>query len=641
MTNTSPQDPASNQTYKYDYTRFAKISDRLKYPMVSSVFLADSSLLKEAWVNDVASLLLRIRSNQAMYDVAINQKRSSTLQLIFDLRLLYILSDPQQSAWIRTIYNVVIRRLLAKPPVQSGPVNVDPSLDEYLIKQQVKVIQNKQITVPTHSSKLSLKNYQDLFQIIYLPTIADRVEEDKAFAAQRVAGANPLVIERLRTHLQKFPVTDAQYQSVMGTSDSLDRALTENRLYITDYQVLSNVVPGTVEIETKTVQKYIYHPIALFAVEPGDCPNRRLVPVAIQCYQDPSPDNPIFVAPSLQSSAEERWAWQIAKLTVQIADGNYHEFISHLGGTHLRMEPIAIATYRQLPITHPLGKLLRPHIEGTLFINDAALRGLIQPGGTVDKVAAGTLEASILLSANSAQNYPFPFNESSLPLTLKHRGVDDPECLPNYPYRDDALLIWEAIHEWVSNYLKLFYSDDRSVQTDPQIQAWIQDLTAPDGGQMTGIGEKVAGNDSVEIHTLNYLIEAIALTIFTGSAAHAAVNFAQAAYLTYMPNMPLAGYRSAPKSTAGISAADYLDLLPPLCQAETQMNMTYLLGSLYYTKLGDYGDAYFTDDRVEPILTAFQAKLRTIELEIKARNEVRLVHYNFLLPSKIPQSTNI
>jgi hypothetical protein len=161
MTNTSPQDPASNQTYKYDYTRFAKISDRLKYPMVSSVFLADSSLLKEAWVNDVASLLLRIRSNQAMYDVAINQKRSSTLQLIFDLRLLYILSDPQQSAWIRTIYNVVIRRLLAKPPVQSGPVNVDPSLDEYLIKQQVKVIQNKQITVPTHSSKLSNHIFAD------------------------------------------------------------------------------------------------------------------------------------------------------------------------------------------------------------------------------------------------------------------------------------------------------------------------------------------------------------------------------------------------------------------------------------------------------------------------------------------------
>ena len=40
----------------------------------------------------------------------------------------------------------------------------------------------------------------------------------------------------------------------------------------------------------------------------------------------------------------------MAKTIVQIADGNYHEFISHLGGTHLWMEPIAIANYRKLPL---------------------------------------------------------------------------------------------------------------------------------------------------------------------------------------------------------------------------------------------------------------------------------------------------
>jgi hypothetical protein len=47
---------------------------------------------------------------------------------------------------------------------------------------------------------------------------------------------------------------------------------------------------------------------------------------------------------------------------VQIADANYHEFISHLGGTHLRMEPIAISIYRKPPKTHPLISL----VEGLL-----------------------------------------------------------------------------------------------------------------------------------------------------------------------------------------------------------------------------------------------------------------------------------
>jgi arachidonate 15-lipoxygenase len=626
------QNPSSGQKYEYDYDRFGgSLKDPdLKYPMVSFVFKEDNSLTIGAWVEQVVTLLLRIRSNQSMYDLAIRQKIFSIFRLAFNIKLNNLIAN---SKLIRKTYTFVIK---------------------YLIAENVKKIQKKKISTPdpqpkpddripliAQRSRIGLKNYKDLFQVIYLPTIAYQAQEDKAFAAQRIAGSNPLVIERLYTLLDKFPVTNAQYKSVMGSNDSLQKALAENRLYITDYQVLHEIDPGTIDIENYTIQKYIYHPIALFAVEPGDCPNRRLVPVAIQCYQEPSPKNPIFVAPFSNSSLEERWAWQMAKLTVQIADGNYHEFISHLGGTHLRMEPIAIATNRNLPVTHPLGALLRPHFEGTLFINDSAVKGLVNLGGTVDKVAGGTLKSSLLLSVKGAKDYPYPFNKSSLPKVLKARGVDDPECLPNYPYRDDALLIWDAIFEWVLSYLKLFYADDIAVQNDALIQAWIQDLTAPNGGQMTGIGEKKTDDDPATIQTLTYLIEAVTLIIFTASANHAAVNFPQASFMTYMPNMPLAGYREAPKTTVGISEQDYLDLLPPLCQAESQMNMTYLLGSVYYTRLGNYGDSCFSDNRVKDALKIFHEKLLSIELKINARNESRPTEYNVLLPSKIPQSINI
>ena len=111
--------------------------------------------------------------------------------------------------------------------------------------------------------------------------------------------------------------------------------------------------------------------------------------------------------------------------------------------------------------------------------------------------------------------------------------------------------------------------------------------------------------------------------------------------MTYMPNMALAGYRPAPQTSIGITEADYFELLPPLSQAETQMNMTYLLGSIYHTQLGEYGDRYFTDIRVVELLRKFQDRLRKIELEINARNETRFTHYDVLLPSRIPQSINI
>lgn len=633
MTNTFIPDSTVDQKYEYDYDRFAQSLNEpdLKYPMVSSVFKKDNSLTIGTWVEQVVTLLLRIQSNQSMYDLAIKQKSFSVFKLAFGVRFTYLITN---SKLIRKAYTFVVQYLIS--------ANVKTIQKKKISNRDPEPKQEQRIPLIAQRSPLGLSNYKDLFQIIYLPTIAYDVQEDKAFAAQRVAGANPLVIERFHSGLfDKFPVTDAQYQSVMGSSDSLVKALAENRLYVTDYQVLREIDPGTIDIENKTIQKYIYHPIALFAVEPGDCPNRRLVPVAIQCYQDPSPDNPIFLAPSDNSSLKKPWAWRMAKLIVQIADGNYHEFVSHLGGTHLRMEPIAIATDRKLPITHPLGALLRPHFEGTLFINDSAVRGLVEPEGTVDKVAAGTLKSSILLSVKGAKDHPYPFNESSLPKVLKARGVDNPQYLPNYPYRDDGLLIWNAIYEWVASYLTLFYADDSSVQNDAVIQAWIQDLTAPDGGQMTGIGERATEDSPVTIQTLTYLIEAVTLIIFTASANHAAVNFPQASFMTYMPNMPLAGYREAPKTTVGISEQDYLDLLPPLCQAESQMNMTYLLGSVYYTTLGNYGKSYFSDNRVQDLLKVFHEKLFDIELEIAARNEARPIEYDVLRPSRIPQSINI
>src|SRR4030095_14947843 len=80
--------------------------------------------------------------------------------------------------------------------------------------------------------------------------------------------------------------------------------------------------------------------------------------------------------------------------------------------------------------------------------------------------------------------------------------------------------------------------------------------------------------------------------------------------------------------------ADYLSLLPSLDQAQKQLNLTYILGSVDYTRLGDYPT--FADARVQAPLQAFQKALQQIEEMINQRNQER-PPYEFLLPSKIPQ----
>lgn len=154
-----------------------------------------------------------------------------------------------------------------------------------------------------------------------------------------------------------------------------------------------------------------------------------------------------------------------------------------------------------------------------MAINNAAQEMLIAPGGGVDKLLSSTIDNSRVLAAIGLQSYSF--NQAMLPNQLKQRGVDDPNLLPVYPYRDDALLVWDAIHQWVSDYVKVYYSSDEEIQADKRLQAWAAEAIAYDGGRVPDFGEDGG------IKTRQYLIDAVTLIIFTASAQHAAVNFPQ------------------------------------------------------------------------------------------------------------------
>ena len=437
----------------------------------------------------------------------------------------------------------------------------------------------------------------------------------------RVAGPNPLVIERVAALDDRFPVTNEQYQAVMGEQDSLAAAGNEGRLYLADYAVFDGVLNGSYP----QAEKYLGAPLALFAVPSAATSGRSLVSIAIQCGQKPGPDNPIFTPGN-----SDTYNWLMAKTVVQTADGNFHEAVSHLGRTHLLIEPFVIATERQLASSHPLGILLRPHFEGTLFINNAAQEFLIASTGGVDALMGATIDADRVFAAKGVLSYPF--NEAMLPKALKNRGVDDPELLPDYPYRDDALLVWNAIGKWASDYLSIYYQTDADVQADGELQSWVAELLSHDGGRVRGVGQ------DGRIQTRDYLIEAVTLIIFTASAQHAAVNFPQSTIMSYAPAMPLAGYSPSPASTRGAVEADFFKLLPPIDLAQQQLNLGFILGSIYYTQLGVYYG--FADPRVAAPLKAFQTSLKQVEATINERNQKRPA-YEFLLPSKIPQSINI
>lgn len=462
----------------------------------------------------------------------------------------------------------------------------------------------------------SVDFYAEIFRKIELPAIHKDYARDDVFARLRLAGPNPLVIQRIAALDDRFPVTEKVYRSVMP-DDSLEAAGSEGRLYLADYEILSFIENGSYPFP----RKYIYAPLALFAV---DQITRQLTPIAIQARQEPGKDNPIF-------TPHDGTGWLIAKTIVEAADANHHEAVSHLGRTHLLIEPFVVATHRNLAPSHPVNRLLTPHFEGTLAINHAAQGILLSPGRGVDQLLGGTIESSRLAAVKAVRGWAF--EDAMPPRLFAARGVDDPSLLPDYPYRDDAIALWRAIHGWVEDYLRIYYASDAEVQDDGELAEWIRELGAHGGGRAAGIASSLTGID--------HLADTLALIIYTSSVQHAAVNFPQYDLMSYCPAKPLALYAPAPTSKAGLSEDDLLDMLAPKSAALTQQAIMYLLGSSQYTTLGEYRPGHFRDQRVEAPLTTFSARLATIGEAIELRNRDGHHSYKSLLPSSIPQSINI
>jgi arachidonate 15-lipoxygenase len=471
-----------------------------------------------------------------------------------------------------------------------------------------------------------LGDYAEMFSLLPAPSVIPTWRTDWRFARQRLDGVNPVVLTAVRDVAEISDLIGSQADFQARTGDSLDACLAQGRLYCCDYSLLAGLPSGGWE----GGRTYLPVPRALFVWSPTGFHDRgTLLPVSIT-YQ--TTDGRTILATPADGDR-----WRIAKLMVQIADGNHHEMSTHLCRTHLVMEPFAVATPRQLAESHPVHLLLEPHLRFLLPRNAEARSRMLAPGAYVDTLLGSSLAGSLEIIRRSYTGWRF--DEHAFPQELASRGVADPALLPDYPYRDDGMLLWEAIDAFVGRYLRLYYRSDADVVTDTELQSWCRELVASDGGRIQGL----PGGGSLT--TVAQLQAILTQVIFTCGPQHAAVNFPQWDYMAYCPNMPLAAYHPPDGAEA------LLPYLPPQRQAAVQLEIIGALSLLRYDRLGHYfhdGDgprvrdaAFFVDPRAQAELVVFQRALEEVERRISWRNPRRRSPYPYLLPSLVPNSINV
>ena len=453
----------------------------------------------------------------------------------------------------------------------------------------------------------------------------------------------------------RFPVTNELFQRVMrdtyGIEDDIYLAARERRLYVADWRLLDRIPNGHISDGVLNQQwpKTITAPMAMFVwKKQTDDEEGELVPVAIQCYQHPpkkwkhdeSTDEWVAtVEPNPIFTPDAGVKWQMACSTVNCADATHHEMVWHLGRSHMLMEAVYLCARRTLAENHPLMILIAQHCEFTLAINDYATKHLIAPGGQVDELFGATLDGTLTVMARALSE--FRLDRADPVTNIQERHIESTAGLPEFPWRDDALLLWPILHRWVERYVELYYGDDDDVRLDHELQDFLALLANPkEGGGIGGVPTVPDGQGGQQpgIESRELLTKIVATLVWTGSAQHSCLNYTQFPFFGYVPSSPLSLFAEPPTLSTPENELNWEQMLAPSRDAVMQADIAYQLSGVRWRKLGHYKPDAFSDPRLKPYLDHFLLELDEAEARMKERDQHRFLSYSYLFPSQVQNS---
>lgn len=305
------------------------------------------------------------------------------------------------------------------------------------------------------------------------------------------------------------------------------------------------------------------------------------------------------------------------------ADAQVFQFVTHLLYTFKILDPIYIALQRNVAAKHPIYKLLYPHLTSAsnhllksyLSLNETILDTIFSLGGAS--------KHELLNKAFSSTSW----NQLVFPKDLKHRGVDDALKLPDYYYRDDGLLVWNATEHFVKSLLQDYYKSEEDINEDHELQNFISDAF--------GNGMQKMKDFPSCFKSLPEIVEFITTIIWNSSILRSLIEQSQYEFLGWVPNYPGSLLRPAPVK-GNTKFSDVLATLPTKEITTNQINFTQTISKpSNCLLLGHYKTKYFSEEQPLHHLNDYRDTLDKISDEIKTKNTQRVHQYSWLSPDKI------
>uniref|UniRef100_A0A673A7N2 Hydroperoxide isomerase ALOXE3-like n=1 Tax=Sphaeramia orbicularis TaxID=375764 RepID=A0A673A7N2_9TELE len=434
--------------------------------------------------------------------------------------------------------------------------------------------------------------------------------DDDFYGYQFLNAINPNVIKRCSELPPNFPVTNEMVQPFLEKGSSLKKEIEKGNIFLYDQKMMDGIPPRL-------------HNDEPLHVTPGLCllylnKDNKLMPIAIQLQQQPSETNPIF----LPSDSETDWL--LAKMFIKNADLMEHQSVQHLTKTHFLGETYAVSTLRNLPVIHPIYKLLIPHFRFNLHINIAARKTLFGPTQPFGLSTAG-YDGMIELMRRGLSEVTF--SSLCLPDDITARGLGS---VPNFYYRDDGLRLWDIVNRFVKAMVEFYYPSDDDVRKDSELQDWINEIFTHGVLENKASGTVLNPLSDLLNNSLHILV----------SAHHAAVNNGQYDYQFFVPNGSLLLLKPPPTTKGQSNMTTVLEAFPTVGVTVSIASLKSFVSFLQVV-LGQYPQERFDETEPKEIIKRFQAELSLLSEHITARNSKLDVPYIYLDPAQIENSIAI
>ena len=282
--------------------------------------------------------------------------------------------------------------------------------------------------------------------------------------------------------------------------------------------------------------------------------------------------------------------WETAKKIALCAVTTHVSLVRHFNGVHLAAGgPFAIATRNCLPASHPLRRLLWPHMFGTQYSNQIVTKGQMAKGGDFESIFSFTHNGMCKLFEESYEKYDVTVLDPARDAErrgIKNAGFDTPAL-------DNRQAHFDVMYAHAANYLARYYSSDAALKADASVVAWTEalDLMVPNGVRA------LLGNEV----TLEGTAKLIAAFVYMATVEHEILGTGLWNYQLWTHIQPVRVYKNGQREP--------IDVYQRLVNANFNLNVSRanLLQDFSYLALDEKGaDAFrkFTAD-----LQSLQARL--------------------------------